>query len=440
MYLTEYLLENAGPIANLDISLPFNEDGKPQPLVLVGVNGSGKSIFISYIVDALTEFAKTAYQDILVGQQPMYSPYFKITGGINQKVYSEYSIGLLEFSKNDKKYCYVDKSGNLDPNTYNQNRRERFQSVASWTIDQNQKLIAPEDKKAFEDFFRTNAICYFPPSRKELPHWLNRHSLSDELKFLIEPKFTERLGKPIFIDSSVQENKIWLLDVFLDCMMEIENVEGNLSVKGNINEKVLLNKSRQNVEIILKQVLQDNSAKFAVNYRSTNQFRLCITKNNLIAIPSLDALSSGQSILFNMFATIIRYADKGDIHKSINLTEIEGIVIIDEIDVHLHTELQYKVLPKLLKLFPRVQFIITSHSPLFLLGMEEEYGEQGLKILEMPKGDFISTERFSEFKHSFTYYKQTKAYEDELIKTIKPYTRPILITEGKTDAQIIRVA
>lgn len=161
-------------------------------------------------------------------------------------------------------------------------------------------MIAPEDKKAFEDFFRTNAICYFPPSQKELPHWLNRHSLSDELKFLIEPKFTERLGKAIFIDSSVQENKIWLLDVFLDCMMEIEDVEGNLSVKGNINEKVLLNKSRQNVEIILKQVLQDNSAKFTVNYRTTNQFRLCIAKNNLIAIPSLDALSSGQSILFNM--------------------------------------------------------------------------------------------------------------------------------------------
>ncbi|WP_298911496.1 hypothetical protein [uncultured Nostoc sp.] len=46
----------------------------------------------------------------------------------------------------------------------------------------------------------------------------------------------------------------------------------------------------------------------------------------------LYSLSSSQSILFNMFTTIIRYADKGDINKSINLTEIEGIVIIDEND------------------------------------------------------------------------------------------------------------
>jgi len=160
----------------------------------------------------------------------------------------------------------------------------------------------------------------------------------------------------------------------------------------------------------------------------------------LVVIPSLDHLSSGQSILFNMFATIIRYADKGDISKSITLTDIEGIVIIDEIDAHLHTELQYKVLPKLIKLFPKVQFIITSHSPLFLLGMKDEYDEQGFKIIEMPKGEFISTERFSEFRHSFTYYKQTKAHEDELRKFIEPFKRPILITEGKTDAQIIRAA
>lgn len=64
MYLKECLIENVGPIKLLDLSLPFKENRTPQPLVLVGVNGSGKSIFLSYIVDALTEFAKLAYTDI----------------------------------------------------------------------------------------------------------------------------------------------------------------------------------------------------------------------------------------------------------------------------------------------------------------------------------------------------------------------------------------
>jgi signal recognition particle GTPase len=44
MYLANILLENSGPITSLDVSLPFNADGSPKPLVVVGTNGSGKTI------------------------------------------------------------------------------------------------------------------------------------------------------------------------------------------------------------------------------------------------------------------------------------------------------------------------------------------------------------------------------------------------------------
>ena len=81
-----------------------------------------------------------------------------------------------------------------------------------------------------------------------------------------------------------------------------------------------------------------------------------------------------------MFATIIRYADMNDLNKSIELDKIKGIVVIDEAELHLHTNLQREVLPKLLKRFPKVQFVISSHSPLFLLGMDEFYGKNGYEI------------------------------------------------------------
>ena len=71
-----------------------------------------------------------------------------------------------------------------------------------------------------------------------------------------------------------------------------------------------------------------------------------------------------------MFATIIRYCEKKDINNSIRLNQITGIVVIDEIEMHLHSDLQRKILPCLINLFPKVQFVITSHSPLFLLGMQ----------------------------------------------------------------------
>jgi predicted ATP-binding protein involved in virulence len=46
--------------------------------------------------------------------------------------------------------------------------------------------------------------------------------------------------------------------------------------------------------------------------------------------------------------------------------DLEGIVIIDEIETHLHVDLQKKILPFLIDFFPRLQFIITTHSPFVL--------------------------------------------------------------------------
>ncbi len=134
MYLKEILLENVASIDFLDLTLPFNDDETPQPVIIVGANGSGKSILLSYITDALIEFAKQAYSDITVGQTPNNSPYFKLTGGTTQKINSQFSIGLLEFIDNEQKYCYLDKTGNLDSNSYNEKRKNRFESVKIWDL------------------------------------------------------------------------------------------------------------------------------------------------------------------------------------------------------------------------------------------------------------------------------------------------------------------
>ena len=52
MYLKSTVIEDVGPISNLKLEFPMS-GGAPIPLILVGENGSGKSIFISYVVNAL---------------------------------------------------------------------------------------------------------------------------------------------------------------------------------------------------------------------------------------------------------------------------------------------------------------------------------------------------------------------------------------------------
>lgn len=53
-------------------------------------------------------------------------------------------------------------------------------------------------------------------------------------------------------------------------------------------------------------------------------------------------------------------------------TNIPGVVIIDEIDLHLHPELEKVVLQRFMRTFTKAQFIVSTHSPLVLTGVETE--------------------------------------------------------------------
>lgn len=50
--------------------------------------------------------------------------------------------------------------------------------------------------------------------------------------------------------------------------------------------------------------------------------------------------------------------------------DMQGVVLIDEIETHLHLELQKRILKILLTIFPRIQFIVTTHSPFILSSLE----------------------------------------------------------------------
>ena len=65
MYIKQIVDVNMGPIKRIDIQPSFEDTGIPKPLIIVGENGSGKSTFISNIVDSFFELAGKAFQDAL---------------------------------------------------------------------------------------------------------------------------------------------------------------------------------------------------------------------------------------------------------------------------------------------------------------------------------------------------------------------------------------
>lgn len=62
MYVKRLQLTNYGPIRGLDVRFPF--DGEhPKPVLLVGTNGTGKTIALSHIVNAMVLARDTIYKE-----------------------------------------------------------------------------------------------------------------------------------------------------------------------------------------------------------------------------------------------------------------------------------------------------------------------------------------------------------------------------------------
>ncbi|WP_409584449.1 AAA family ATPase [Vibrio owensii] len=70
-------------------------------------------------------------------------------------------------------------------------------------------------------------------------------------------------------------------------------------------------------------------------------------------------LSSGYESILSIYADLIMKVELNEVHAD----NLSGIVIIDEIDAHLHVSLQKKILSFLTRAFPKIQFIVTTHSP-----------------------------------------------------------------------------
>jgi len=66
---------------------------------------------------------------------------------------------------------------------------------------------------------------------------------------------------------------------------------------------------------------------------------------------------------------LIRFQDQQP--KVRDLSDYTGIVLIDEIDIHLHPKLQIEIVKQLSETFPKVQFIVSTHSPIPILGAPE---------------------------------------------------------------------
>ncbi|WP_309895942.1 AAA family ATPase [Archangium sp.] len=81
------------------------------------------------------------------------------------------------------------------------------------------------------------------------------------------------------------------------------------------------------------------------------------------------ALSDGYQSMLAWLADLLGHAFLEHGSKA-QPKDLRGIVLLDEIDLHLHPHWQRRIVPLLRHVFPHVQFIVTTHSPLVVAGVE----------------------------------------------------------------------
>ncbi|WP_426992835.1 AAA family ATPase [Methylomonas sp. CM2] len=101
-------------------------------------------------------------------------------------------------------------------------------------------------------------------------------------------------------------------------------------------------------------------------------------------------LSDGYRNMIGMVADIAyRMATLNPQLEADAIKQTEGIVLIDEIDLHLHPKWQREVVGRLLDTFPKVQFVASSHSPFIIQSL---YGREDCLLWDLEKAQPLPIE------------------------------------------------
>jgi len=113
----------------------------------------------------------------------------------------------------------------------------------------------------------------------------------------------------------------------------------------------------------LKHLFEDDSTKLDFD---SNESKFSIKQDGKPPY-TFQTLSAGYKAIFDVYADLLMRTE----YFSVSPLELDGVVFIDEIDSHLHISLQRLILPFFTESFPKVQFIVTTHSPFVLMSTKD---------------------------------------------------------------------
>ena len=125
-----------------------------------------------------------------------------------------------------------------------------------------------------------------------------------------------------------------------------------------------------------RNIISLNNAKKLLQKLLNKDIEIEVTYNKVTfkeksASVSFDQLSAGYKGVITIICDLISRLSVNQPNVE-NITKFQGVVLIDEIELHLHPKWKYNFMKKLRDTFPLIQFIVTTHSPTVILGASKE--------------------------------------------------------------------
>lgn len=454
MYISKIEIQSFGPISSLNLEPRLKEDGTPVPVLIVGTNGSGKSLVLAAALDALVEARSQCFESLPETDKGKSIRYSMQNYIHSQEGHSHVRITL----KLTENAITFDEAV----------RRQSLEDFLAQAADGLKQAVANSERFADAGFFRSMKVAnnqkeevrktlflYFPAFRYEWPVWLAekaRPKMPMKRKWLGDaPYDAVRL-------SSLEEMQNWILDIIMDREL-YEKVIVPLPVAIKNGQQNIFqvfagydgpnSKLTQLVNTILSLIQKARnpsvvSSRIGIAPKGNRSIAVYSTREGSqeeVVAHELGQLSSGEMILLSLAVDIVRAAEATKGQPPDDLAQIEGVVLIDEADLHLHITFQKDVFPSLLKMFPKIQFILTTHSPFLVLGVAEG-GD--VDIIRMPFGTTIQPDEFDEFEEAYNVFvEKNSQFRDRYIEIrdkLNNRGSPLVVTEGKTDWRHFKIA
>ena len=360
-FISEIDIEKLYHLSDIKIKLDSN---KRQHLLLTGKNGSGKTSLLLEIEKFLR-----AINDEKLSQ--VFDQYPTWINEAKKKVLSASSDSEKYAADKDLKQCLGFLKKYSDGVQINLNQYEGLEMMYH-----NGKFIT----------------AYFPSERKAQ---------------FMRPNGVENitLENTYGIDESAG-------DILLKYMVHLKTQQAYARNEGDQTTANQIQKWFDRFDSALQILLDEESIHIEYDYK---KYDFKIRQNGREPF-SFNELSDGYSSVIYIVSDLILRMDKNWLlEDKISEYDYQGIVLIDELETHLHIELQKKIFPFLTKFFPRIQFIVTTHSPYILNSISNAKAYDLERQVELDNLSGFSSDDLAEG------YFEADAYSDELKNSLNRY-------------------